>query len=175
MEPRWRGSQPVGQGRSHWAALPQARMLFPPSISPCLWFLSRLSSYFCHLVSCVLPSSPPPRSVHLSLSSLGTLIPTGAALKARRSFPFVCPHRLPARGPTGHVRTAQSRREGRLPLEGEAEQPRPSEAHSCHSVTSSAKNSFFLVLTCFCWRLLRPARGGGWAWWGWWRGDAGGR
>lgn len=38
------------------------------------------------------PSAPPPRSVRLSLSSLGPLIPTGAALKVRRSFPFVCPH-----------------------------------------------------------------------------------
>lgn len=93
----WLSPLPSAQGRSHWAVLPQACVL---RVSHAPVFLSSSVTF---IASCVLPSAPPRRSVRPSLSSLGTLIPTGATLKVRRYFPFVCPHWLPALGPTGHV------------------------------------------------------------------------
>lgn len=92
----WAREQPLG-----CAAL--GRVLFPLRVSRAPFFLSSSVTF---IVS---------RSVRLSLSSLGTLIPTDATLEVGSIFLLSAPTGRQPWAPLGMFRTAQSRPEGRLP------------------------------------------------------------
>lgn len=89
------------QGSSHWAVLPGPRAVPTEGLSRAF-----LSSSVTFIVS---------RSVRLSLSSLGTLIPTDATLEVGSIFLLSAPTGRQPWAPLGMFRTAQSRPEGRLP------------------------------------------------------------
>lgn len=93
----------VGSGEQPLGCAAPGHVLFPLRVSRAPFFLSSSVTF---IVS---------RSVRLSLSSLGTLIPTDATLEVGSIFLLSAPTGRQLWAPLGMFRTAQSRPEGRLP------------------------------------------------------------